>query len=152
MRARSPFSLRLGPAVRLGSGAAAVALASVAALAPGIAGAASNPRSRPTVAGVRAAINSYDHAILADRAQAACAVLTPAARRRIARANHASSCIAVIHAAYELLKSDHRDAAELRSYGSKVKVTLHGHTATVPKLGAPGRTTLSYIHGLWYVS
>ncbi|HTU84326.1 MAG TPA: hypothetical protein VMF57_02060 [Solirubrobacteraceae bacterium] len=45
-----------------------------------------------------------------------------------------------------------KQAAQLRAYASKVKVTLHGDTASVPKLNGGGRGELTYTHGLWYLA
>jgi hypothetical protein len=73
-------------------------------------------------------------------------LLTAAAQKELARVNHISSCEKVIELAGHLLKSSPRLAARVRSYASTVKVTLHGDTATVPKLGGGGLRTLTYSH------
>lgn len=117
----------------------------------GIAGAAS-PRAQRSVAGVRATLGAYDTALLAGNGRTACSLLTAVAQKELAKANHVSSCEKVIELGAQALKSNPRQAAQVRSYAAKVKVTLHGDTATVPKLGGGGRSTLTYIHGLWYLA
>jgi hypothetical protein len=118
---------------------------------PGLAG-ASSLRSRRSVAGVRATVAAYDNAVLAGKATTACSLLTAAAQKQIAKTNHLPTCEKTIEFAYQLLKASPKQAAQVRSYASKVKITLHGDTATVPKFNGGGRGTLSYVHGLWYVS
>ena len=118
---------------------------------PGFAGAAT-PRAQRSVAGVRATMRAYAAALLAGNGKAGCALLTTAAQKELAKANHASSCEKVIELSGQLLKSTPKQAAKLRSYASTVKITLHGSTATVPKFDSGGRTTLTYRHGLWYLA
>jgi hypothetical protein len=130
----------------------AIVIAGCALLAfSGVAGAASL-RAQHSVAGVRATLRAYDTALLAGNGHAGCSLLTAAAQMELARLNHVSSCEKVIEVAGHLLKSSPKLAAEVRSYASTVKVTLHGGTATVPKLGGGGLRTLTYSHGLWYLA
>jgi len=128
----------------------AVAVCGLLAL-PGPAG-ASSLRSQRSVAGVRSTVAAYDNAVLAGKAETACALLTAAAQKQIAKTNHMSSCEKAIKFAYELLKLSPKQAAQVRSYASKVKITLRGDTASVPRFNGGGRGTLIYTHGLWYVS
>lgn len=58
----------------------------------------------------------------------------------------------MIQIAAEFLKARPSEAAQLRSYATTVKVTLHGDTATVPSQDGGGRTTLSYTHRPWYLA
>jgi len=118
---------------------------------PSVAAAAS-PRAQRSVAGVRATLRAYASALLAGNGKAGCALLTAAAQKEVAKANHVSSCEKVIEISAQLLKSTPRQAAQLRSYASTVKITLHGSTATAPKFGGGGRSTLTYSHGLWYLA
>jgi hypothetical protein len=118
---------------------------------PGLAG-ASSLRGQRSVAGVRSTVAAYDTAVLAGKTGTACSLLTAAAQKQIAETNHLSSCEKAIEFAYELLKTSPRQAAQLRSYASKLKIALRGDTATVPKFNGGGRGTLIYTHGLWYVS
>jgi hypothetical protein len=130
----------------------AIVAAGCALLAfPGLAGAAS-PRAQRSTAGVRATLRAYATALLAGNGKAGCALLTGAAQKEIAKANHVSSCEKVIEASGQLLKSSPQEAAQLRAYASTVKIALHGSTATVPKFGGGGRSTLTYTHGLWYLA
>ncbi|HTX10632.1 MAG TPA: hypothetical protein VME22_18555 [Solirubrobacteraceae bacterium] len=130
----------------------AIVAAGCAVLAfPGLADAAS-PRAQRSVAGVRATLRAYATDLLAGNAKAGCALLTGAAQKEIAKANHLSGCEKVIEIASQLLKSSPKQAAKVRSYASTVKITLHGDTATVPKLGEGGLSTLTYSHGLWYLA
>jgi hypothetical protein len=114
--------------------------------------AAANLRADRTVAGVRAALSQYDTAVLAGNGTTACALLTKAARAQLVKANHAANCDDVIEAAGAALKSDPKEAAALRGYPGKVHITLHGDTATAPKLGESGHITFAYTHGLWYLN
>jgi hypothetical protein len=130
----------------------AIVVAGCALLAfAGVTGAASL-RAQRSVAGVRATLRAYDTALLAGNGKAGCPLLTTAAQRELARVNHISSCEKVIELAGHLLRSSPRLAARVRSYASTVKVTLHGDTATVPKLGGGGLRTLTYSDGLWYLA
>ena len=114
--------------------------------------AAANPRAERTVAGVRATLTQYDTAVLAGNGGTACALLTRQAQAQLAKANHATNCTDVSKAAGAALKSHPTQAAALRSYARKVHITLHGDTATAPKLGGSGHPTFTYTHGLWYLS
>jgi hypothetical protein len=118
---------------------------------PGLAGAASQ-RSQRSVAGVRATLSAYDNAILAGNAKTACSLGTAAAQKQLAKTNHVSTCEKAIDLASELLKVSPKQAAQLRGYASKVKVTLHGDSASVPNFNGGGHSTLTYTHGLWYIS
>jgi hypothetical protein len=118
---------------------------------PGLAG-ASSLRSQRSVAGVRSTVAAYDNAVLAGKPATACSLLTAAAQKQIAKPNDLPSCEKAIEFAYQILESTPKQAAQVRSYASKVKITLHGDTATAPKFNGGGRGTLSYVHGLWYVS
>jgi crotonobetainyl-CoA:carnitine CoA-transferase CaiB-like acyl-CoA transferase len=126
------------------------------AIASGLLGAsgaaAATLRAQRTTAGVRATLSQYDTAILAGNSKAACALLTTKAQTQLAKANHAATCADVIEAASAALKTDPKDAAALRSYAGKVRITQRGNTASVPKLGVSGHTTLTYSRGLWYLS
>lgn len=113
---------------------------------------AAGKRSQRSVAGVRATVSTYDNAALAGNGKAGCALLTSAAQKALAKDNHVSSCVKAFELFGEVLKTTPKQAAALRSYAAKLKVTLHGNTATVPKLDEPGHVTLTYTHGLWYVS
>src|ERR1700733_11751253 len=113
---------------------------------------AANPRAQRTVAGGRATLSQYDTAVLAGNGRTACALLTKETRTQLAKANHLGNCADVIEAAGAALKSDQKQAAAIRGYASKVHITLHGDTATAPKLGETGHTTFTYTHGLWYLS
>jgi hypothetical protein len=113
---------------------------------------AANLRAERSVAGVRATLSQYDAALLTGNAKTGCALLTKKAQTQIAAANHASSCADVIKLTEAALKSDPKATAELRVYASQVHVALNGDTAVVPKLGESGHTTLTYTHGLWYLS
>jgi len=130
-----------------------IAIAAIAAslLCAGPA-AAANPRAELTVAGVRATLSRFDTALLAGNGRTACALLTSEAQAQLAKANHAADCTDVVEVAGAALKSDPKQAAALRSYAGKVHITLHGDTATLPKLGESGHTTFTYKHGLWYLS
>jgi hypothetical protein len=118
---------------------------------PGVAG-ASNPRAQRSVAGVRATLRTYDNALLAGKGKAACSLLTAAAQKQLAKTNHVSSCEKVIEIGSQVLKSSPKLAAQVRSYASTVKVTLHGDIATVPKLGGGGVSTLTYSRDRWYLA
>jgi hypothetical protein len=130
---------------------ALVAVACASLAFTGVAGATSL-RAQRSVAGVRATLGAYDTALLAGKGKAACSLLTAAARKELAKSNHVSSCEKVIEIAGRVLKSRPKLAARVRSYASKVKVTLRGDTATVPKLGGGGTSTLRYRRGLWYLA
>jgi hypothetical protein len=80
----------------------------------------------------RATLRAYDTALLAGNGNAGCSLLTAAAQKELARVNHVSSCEKVIEVAGHLLKSSPKLAAQVRSYASTVKVTLHGGTARCP--------------------
>jgi hypothetical protein len=114
--------------------------------------AAANLRAQRTVAGARATLGQYDTDIIAGYSKSACALLTTKAQTQLARENHATSCAAAIEVASAALKAAPAQTAALRSYARKARVTLHGDTATVPKLGTSGHVTLTYTHGLWYLS
>ncbi len=101
---------------------------------------------------MRATLGAYDAALLAGNGKTACSLLTAAAQKELAKANHASSCEKVIEIGGQALKSSPKQAAQVRSYASKVRGTLHGDTVTVPKLDGGGRSTLTYTHGLWYLA
>lgn len=118
---------------------------------PGLASARS-PRAQRSVAGVRATLRAYASSLIAGNGKAGCALLTSAAQKELAKANHVSSCKQAVEASGQLLKSTPKQAARLRSYASTVKITLHGSTATVPKFDAGGRSKLTYAHGLWYLA
>ncbi len=122
----------------------AVLIGSAAAYAAGL-------RTQRTVAGVRATINQYDSDVLAGKAKGACSLLTAKAQTQVAKSNHTSSCENVIEVAYEILTTEPKQAAAIRAYGNEVPVTLHGDTASVPKLNGGGRSTLTYTHGLWFL-
>jgi hypothetical protein len=113
---------------------------------------AAGTRSQRSVSGVRATVSAYDNAALAGNGKAGCALLTSAAQKALARDNHVSSCDKAFELFGEVLKTTPKQAAALRSYAAKLKVTIHGNTATVPKLDEPGHVMLSYTHGLWYVN
>jgi len=113
---------------------------------------AANVRAQRSVAGVRATLSQYDAALLAGNGKTGCALLTKKAQTQLAAANHASSCADVVTVTAAALKSDPKAAAELRGYASQVHVTLNGDSAIVPKLEESGHTTLTYTHGLWYLS
>jgi hypothetical protein len=112
---------------------------------------AANARAARSVAGVRATLSQYDTALLTGNGKSGCALLTTKAQTQLAAANHASSCADVIKLTAAALKSDPKEAAAVRGYASKAHITVDGDTATAPKLGESGRTTLSYTHGLWYL-
>jgi hypothetical protein len=116
------------------------------------AAAAANPRAERTVAGVRATLSRYDTAVLAGNGSTACALMTKQAQAQLAKANHAANCADVIEVSGAALKSDPKEAAALRAYAGKVHITLHGNTATAPKLGESGYVTFTYVRGLWYLS
>lgn len=78
--------------------------------------------------------------------------MTPAMAAQLAKADNQSSCETVIQIGAGFLKLRPTEAAQLRSYASAVKITLHGDTATVPNEGAGGQTALTYTHGLWYLA
>jgi len=118
---------------------------------PSLAGATSL-RGQRSVAGVRSTLAAYDNAVLAGNGKAACSLLTAGAQKEVAESNHLPSCQKSIELAGELLKVSPKQAAQLRAYASKVKVTLHGDTASVPKLNGGGRGELTYTHGLWYLA
>lgn len=113
---------------------------------------AGNARSGRNVAGVRATIGQYDSALLAGNGKAGCALLTAGAQKQIAKQNHVASCELVFEAAAKLLKSAPKQASAIRAYASKVRVTLSGDTASVPPLSGSGHVTLTYTHGLWFIS
>jgi hypothetical protein len=113
---------------------------------------AANLRAERSVAGVRATLSQYDTALLAGNGATGCALLTKAVQKKVAAANHVPSCADVFKAAEAAFKSDPKDAAALRGYAGKVHITLNGDIATAPKFGASGQTTLTYTHGLWYLS
>jgi hypothetical protein len=130
----------------------AIVAATFALLAfPGLAVAA-NMRAQRSVAGVRATLRAYTTALLAGNGKSGCSLLTTAGQKALAKANHATSCEKVIELTGQILKSTPKQAAEVRSYASSAKVTLHGDSATVPKLGGGGVVTLSYTRGLWYLT
>jgi uncharacterized protein YbjT (DUF2867 family) len=113
---------------------------------------AANLRGERSVAGVRATLSQYDTALLAGNGKTGCALLTKTVQKKVAAENHVASCAEVFTAAEAAFKSDPKDASALRGYAGKVQITLSGDTASAPKFGASGRTTLTYTHGLWYLS
>ena len=113
---------------------------------------AANLRAERSVAGVRATLSQYDTALLAGDGKTGCALLTKTVQKKVAAANHVPSCADVFKAAEAAFKLDPKDAAALRGYAGMVHITLNGDTATAPKIGASGQTTLTYAHGLWYLS
>jgi hypothetical protein len=115
-------------------------------------GCASSARAQRSVAGARATLVAYVAAVIAGNGTAACSLLTPAMAAQLAKADHQSSCETVIQIAAVLLRSRPSEAAQLRSYASTVKVTLHGDAATVPNQDGGGRTTLTYTHRLWHLA
>lgn len=115
-------------------------------------GCASSLREQRSVAGVRATLVAYVDSVIAGNGTTACSLLTPAVAAQLAKADHQSSCATVIQIAAYFLKLRPTQAAQLRSYASTVKITLHGDTATVPNGGGGGWTTLTYTRGLWYVA
>jgi hypothetical protein len=133
--------------------ATAVCIAFVASgLLPVSPAVAANPRAQRSVAGVRATLRQYGADVLAGNGTGACALLTPPARSQIAEANHASSCAAVIKVAAVILKADPTQTAAVLRYPRTVRVTLKGDSASVPKFEASGHATLTYTHGLWYLT
>jgi hypothetical protein len=114
--------------------------------------AAANLRGERSVAGVRATLSQYDTALLAGNGTTGCALLTKTVQKQVAAANHVANCADVFKGAEAAFKSDPKEAAALRGYAAKVHITLNGDTASAPKFGASGQTTLTYTHGLWYLS
>lgn len=115
-------------------------------------GCASSSRAQRSVAGARVTLVAYVAAVIAGNGTTACSLLTPAMAAELAKADRQSTCETVIQIAAGLLKSRPSEAAQLRSYASTVKVTLHGDTATVPNQDGGGLTTPTYTHRLWYLA
>jgi hypothetical protein len=113
---------------------------------------AANLRAERSDAGVRATLSQYDTALLSGNGKTGCALLTTKAQAQLAKADHATSCANVFKVGAAALKSDPKATAALRGYASKVHITLDGDNAVVPKLDESGHTTLTYTHGLWYLS
>jgi hypothetical protein len=129
---------------------ATLAVALLVTAGAGIAQAKPTRASR-SVAGVRATLDQWANLLLSDKAKAACAMLTPHGQAVWAKTNSASTCIAASKADYAFLKQYPTDAQAIRDYGNTEPVTLHGNTASLPKLSG-GTRTLLYQDGLWYIN
>jgi hypothetical protein len=129
-----------------------LAAAACVSLALPAVGAAASLRDQRSVFGVRATLEAYFAASIAGNGRSACALMTPAAQVYLARSDHAASCQKATEVVGALLRWDPLEAAQLRSYAATVRITLNGDTATVPKLNQPGRGTLIYTRGRWYLA
>lgn len=126
-----------------------VALLLTAGAGSAVAGATRASRS---VAGVHATLSQFTGYVLADNTTAACAMLTANGEKAWAKQNGASSCAAATKTDYRLLKAYPSNQKPIKHYNSTVKVTIHGNTATMPKLLGSGTRTLLYRQGLWYIN
>ena len=129
----------------------AVVVACVLGVGAGVAQAGSTAtRATHSVAGVRYTLDEWAKLLLSDQAKAACALLTAHGQKVWAQANSSKNCIEASTGDYKFLKKYPTDAKAIREYGDKEPVTIHGNTATVPKL-AGGDRRLLYIHNLWWI-
>ena len=108
-------------------------------------------RASKSIAGVRTTLDQWANLLLSNQAKAACAMLTAHGQAAWAKDNSSSTCIAASKADYQFLKQYPSDAQAIRDYGNTEPVTLHGKTASLPKLTG-GTRTLLYQHGLWYIN
>lgn len=113
---------------------------------------AADLRSQRTVAGVRATITEYTNAVVDGNGKLACALLTKKAKAHMVKGDISTTCPKLIRLTAVLIQAHPKEAAGLRAYALKVRITLTGDIASVPTYSGNATTKLIYTHRLWYVN